>query len=86
MALNRGGILTFECRTCPGALGRLHHELQAGDDLRREMLHELSIFMDEGLAFRTIGQHEFNLGLRLHVSGETSTPGPGPPRILSVVR
>ena len=53
----------------------LHHQVHAGDDLGREMLHDLGVFVDQGLAFGAVGDDELHLRLRLHMSRESRAAG-----------
>jgi hypothetical protein len=44
-------------------------------DFGRVVLHELRVFVDEGLALRPVGDHEFDLRLRLDVRREPRASG-----------
>ncbi len=65
-----GCILLFDAELALAGLGGLHHEVHPGEDLSREALHELEVFVDQGLALSAVGDHGFDLGFGLDVSGE----------------
>ena len=72
----RFGVFRFDAELAGLGAGGVHHGGHAGKDLRREVFHELRIFVDEGLAFGAVGDQIFDLRLRFDVCRKPGSPGP----------
>ena len=57
-----------------GAGGR-HHRVHARQNVRRKMLHELGVLMDERLALGAVGDHVLHPRLRLDICREAGPAG-----------
>ena len=53
----------------------VHHRRHAGQNFRREMLHQLGVFVNQRLAFGAVGDHEFHLRLRFDIRREAGPAG-----------
>ena len=77
IACHRRGVLLLDRRTCrAGPWSACIMRVQSRQDLRREVLHQLDVFVQQWLALGAVGEHELHSGRRLDRGWEARAARP----------
>ena len=74
--LQRLAVLGLDAELAGPGPNRVHHQGHPRQDVRRKVLHQLGVFVNQRLTFGPIGNQEFHLRLRFHVGREAGASGP----------
>ena len=66
-------------------LDGLHHEAHAREDLRREVLHQLEVLVQQRFALGSVGDDELHLAAALTEVGKPAPPAPTTPHRLELL-